>query len=78
VAALVLWRAYRDAWCPLPLRVLAGGIALVLILWPLWAATRDYLFLFSILPGHWPWLAAASVLAGLGLAALAIAPRRRG
>jgi len=78
VAALGLWRAYRDAWCPLPLRVLAGGIALVLILWPLWAATRDYLFLFSILPGHWPWLAAASVLAGLGLAALAIAPRRRG
>ena len=78
VAALGLWRAYRDAWHPLPLRVLAGGIALVLILWPLWAATRDYLFLFSILPGLWPWLAAASVLAGLGLAALAIAPRRRG
>jgi hypothetical protein len=77
MAALGLWRAYRGARCPLPVRVLAGGVAVALILWPLWAASRDYLFLFSILPGVWPVLAAASALAGLGLAALAVAPEHR-
>jgi CubicO group peptidase (beta-lactamase class C family) len=77
MAALGLWRAYRGARRPLPVRVLAGGVAVALILWPLWAASRDYLFLFSILPGVWPVLAAASALAGLGLAALAVAPEHR-
>lgn len=77
VAALGLWRGVRGRRRPLPLRALAGGIALALILWPLWAALQDYLFLFSILPGLWPWLAAASVLAGFGLAALTFAPRRK-
>ena len=77
VAALGFWRAYRGARRPLAMRALAGGIAAALILWPLWAVSRDYLFLFSILPGLWPFLAAVSALAGLGLAALAVAPERR-
>ena len=54
-----------------------GGIAALLILWPLWATAQDYLFLFSILPGLWPWLGLASGLAGAVLAALALGPERR-
>lgn len=44
--------------------------------WPLWAAMQDYLLLFSVLPSLWPWLAAASGLAGLSLAAVALTPER--
>ncbi len=55
-------------------RICAGGVSAALILWPLWAATQDYLFLFSILPGLWKWLGIASVAAGLGLAWTALRP----
>jgi CubicO group peptidase (beta-lactamase class C family) len=74
VAVLALWLAFRGARRPLVVRIMAGGIAVCLITWPLWALTRDYLFLFSILPRLWPWLGAASALAGAGLAALAVRP----
>ncbi|NKX45696.1 serine hydrolase domain-containing protein [Roseicyclus persicicus] len=58
-------------------RVLAGAAAVPLAGWGLWAAAQDYLFLFSILPGLWPWLAGASGVAALGCAAAALAPSRR-
>jgi CubicO group peptidase (beta-lactamase class C family) len=74
---LGLWAAYRGWHRSGLARRVAGAVAAALILWPLWAMTRDYLFLFSILPGLWPGLAAASVFAGLGLAASAVAAERR-
>lgn len=76
IAGLAFWIGLRARPRPRTVRVTAGGIAGALILWPLWAAEQDYLFLFSILPGLWPWLGAVSGLAGLGLAALAMLPER--
>jgi len=38
---------------------------------------QEYLFVFSVLPGLWPWLGVASGLAGLCLAAVALIPERR-
>ena len=78
VAALGLGIALRGRRRGPYTRIAAGGIAAALILWPLWAAAQDYLFLFPILPGLWPWLGVASGLAGLGLAAVALGPRRSG
>ncbi|MGG7646389.1 serine hydrolase domain-containing protein [Rhodovulum sp. YNF3179] len=75
VAALGGWTAVRRTRRPAIPRLMAGGAATALIAWPIWAAAQDYLFLFSILPGLWPWLGAASGLAGAGLGALALAPR---
>jgi hypothetical protein len=77
VGALGIWIASRPGRRPRFARLTAGGVGAALILWPLWAAAQDYLFLFSILPGLWPWLGAASGLAGLGLSALALTPERR-
>ena len=77
VAALGLWGAYRGGRRSTLVRSAAGAVAAVLILWPLWAAAQDYLFLFSILPGLWPWLGAALALAGLGLLAIALTPERQ-
>ncbi|TFL16639.1 class A beta-lactamase-related serine hydrolase [Jannaschia formosa] len=77
VGALGIWMASRPGRRLRFARRTAGGVGAALILWPLWAAAQDYLFLFSILPGLWPWLGAASGLAGLGLSALALAPERR-
>lgn len=57
-------------------RIAAGIVATVLMGWPLWAAAQSYLFLFSVLPGLWPWLGGASGLAGLGLATIALIPER--
>jgi len=74
---LGLWCAYRGWHGSSLVRRVTGTVAAALVLWPLWAVTRDYLFLFSILPGLWPFIAAASVLAGLGLAAAAVAPEPR-
>ena len=51
-------------------------VSVALIIWPLWAAAQDYLFLFSILPGLWSWLGLASATAGLGLASAAFRPVR--
>lgn len=76
-AVLSLWVALLGGTRPTVLRACAGGIGAALILWPLWAASQDYLFVFSILPGLWPWLGAASGLAGLGLVMLAILPERQ-
>jgi CubicO group peptidase (beta-lactamase class C family) len=76
LSALVAWFAWRRRPLFTVVRLLAGGSAAALILWPVWAAGQDYLFLFSILPGLWPWLGAASVLAGLTMAALSIVPER--
>jgi hypothetical protein len=76
VAALCGWATLRG-WRPGPaLRLGAAGLGAAAIAWPLWAATRDYLFLFSILPGLWPWLAGACGLAGLALALVALVPGR--
>ena len=68
----------RGAARPRPRLVRVGGglAAALLIGWPLWAAAQDYLFLFSILPGLWPWLGAASALTGLAATAVAFAPDR--
>jgi CubicO group peptidase (beta-lactamase class C family) len=76
-AALSFWVALSGGARPWLLRACAAGIGAALILWPPWAAAQDYLFLFSILPGLWGWLGAASGLAGLGLVALATLPERR-
>jgi CubicO group peptidase (beta-lactamase class C family) len=76
VAALGFRVALRGGRRPLVARITAAAIGTALMLWPLWAAAQAYLFLFSILPGLWPWLGAASGLAGLGLAAVALGPRR--
>lgn len=76
MAALAFWIALRGRPRSLNVRIGAGGIAAALILWPLWAAAQDYLFLFSILPSLWPWLGAASGLAGLGFATIALLPER--
>lgn len=75
-AALALWAARRGLPRHRIVRIGAGGAAAPLIIWPFWATAQDYLFLFSILPGLWPWLGAASGLAGLGLASLALGPER--
>ncbi|MFD1195451.1 serine hydrolase domain-containing protein [Seohaeicola saemankumensis] len=75
-AALSLRTALRGGQRPLVARTMAGAIGAALILWPLWAAAQEYLFLFSILPGIWPWLGATSGLVGLSLAAVALGPRR--
>jgi CubicO group peptidase (beta-lactamase class C family) len=77
VAALALWVAVTGASRNRAVRVIAGAASVAFIVWPLWATGQDYLFLFSILPGLWPWLAAASGIAGLCLAALALGPKRR-
>jgi CubicO group peptidase (beta-lactamase class C family) len=77
VGAFGIWMASRPGRRARFARISAAGIAAAMILWPRWAAAQDYLFLFSILPGLWPWLGAASVLAGLGLAAMALAPGNR-
>ena len=76
ISATGLWLALRRSPRPRAVRGAAAGLALVLMLWPPWAMTQDYLFLFSILPGLWPWLGGASVLAGIGLVSLALAPGR--
>jgi CubicO group peptidase (beta-lactamase class C family) len=76
LAALSLRTALRGGQRPLVARIMSGAIGTALVLWPLWAAAQAYLFLFSILPGLWPWLGAASGLAGLGLASVALGPRR--
>lgn len=75
-ATLALWVAFRGRPRQRIVRVSAGGIAVALIVWPVWAATQDYLFLFSILPGIWPWLGAASAFAVLGLASIAMMPEQ--
>ncbi len=76
VAALCAWATLR-AWRPgLGLRLAAAGLGAAAAGWALWAATRDYLFLYSILPGLWPWLVGACGLAGLALGLFALAPRR--
>lgn len=72
-----LWVAMRGRPRRVAVRIGAGGIGAALILWPLWAAAQEYLFLFSILPALWPWLGAASGLAGVGLATTALLPERR-
>lgn len=78
LAPLAAWRAARRRPVSPAVRAGAAGLGAALVLWPLWAATQDYLFLFSILPALWPWLAAASALAGLALLALAgLSPRPR-
>lgn len=76
VAALGLWGAVQSGRRAPLARVASGGIAAVLILWPIWAVMQDYLFLFSILPGLWPWVGLALGLAGAGLAAFALGPQR--
>ncbi|WP_366656522.1 serine hydrolase domain-containing protein [Fodinicurvata sp. EGI_FJ10296] len=76
-AVLALWLAFRGRPRRHVTRIGVGGIAAALMLWPLWAAAQDYLFLFSILPGLWPWLGVASALCGIGLTAIAIGPERR-
>ena len=77
LAVLSLWIALQARARPGVVRACAGGIGAVLIIWPLRAAAQDYLLLFSILPGIWPWLGAASGLAGLGLIMLALGPERQ-
>lgn len=77
VITFVAFTAIRRAWrCPVIVRTAAGVTGTVLMLWPLWAAMQDYLFLFSVLPGLWMWLGMASAFAGAGLATLAIVARR--
>ena len=77
VAVLALWLAVRRARRNRAARGIGGAVSATLMIWPLWAAGQDYLFLFSILPGLWPWLATASGIAGLCLAALAVGQGRR-
>jgi CubicO group peptidase (beta-lactamase class C family) len=77
VGAFGVWMARRPGPRSGGARVAAGGLGAALVLWPLWAASRDYLFLFSILTGLWPWLGATSGLAGFGVVAFAILPARR-
>ncbi|SDZ06792.1 CubicO group peptidase, beta-lactamase class C family [Jannaschia faecimaris] len=76
VTALILWAALGGRPLGSAVRIGLGIMAVPLLLWPLRAATAEYLFLFSILPALWPWLAASSGLAGLGLGALALTPVR--
>lgn len=75
---LALWWRVGGRPARRAVRFGAGVVGCILILWPLWAGMQDYLFLFSILPGLWPWLAAASVVAGLSFLAVALSRTRRG
>lgn len=77
LAVLALWRTSRRSSRTPVLRRAAGALSAALIGWPLWAASQDYLFLFSILPGLWPWLAGLSGITGLCLAAFAVGPGGR-
>jgi hypothetical protein len=77
LTVLALWRAIAGRPWQRTLRIGAAVVGGTLILWPIWAGMQDYVFLFSILPGLWPWLAAASALAGLSLCAVAVFPKRR-
>lgn len=76
VSVLAGWFASRRRHRPRAIRAVTGGLAIVLVLWPVWAAAQDYLFLFSILPGLWPWLGVSSGLAGLAMVAFALLPER--
>jgi CubicO group peptidase (beta-lactamase class C family) len=77
LAVLALWRTSRRSSRTPVLRGAACALSAALIGWPLWAANQDYLFLFSILPGLWPWLAGLSGITGLCLAAFAVGPGGR-
>ncbi len=77
LTVLALWRAIAGRPWQRTLRIGAAVVGGTLILWPIWAGMQDYLFLFSILPGLWPLLAAVSALAGLSLCAVAVFPKRR-
>ena len=77
-AALTLWLALAGGARSRIVRRCAAGIGAALILWPVWAAAQDYLFLFSILPGVWPWLGAASGLTGMAMITFALASERQG
>ncbi|KQI71388.1 hypothetical protein AN191_13860 [Loktanella sp. 5RATIMAR09] len=77
VAALALWVAVACASRTRAVRAIAGAASAALIVWPLWAAAQDYLFLFSILPGLWLWLAASCGIAGLCLAAFTLGRQQR-
>ena len=76
-AAGFLWIAFRGRPRARRIRIGAGGVTTTLLLWPIWASMQEYLFVFSVLPGLWPWLGVASGLAGLCLAAVALIPERR-
>ena len=78
VSLLALWSVVAGRPARRAIRVGAGVAGSALILWPLWAVMQDYLFVFSILPGLWTWLAAASVVAGLSLFAVALSRTLRG
>lgn len=76
-SALVLSMVIRRRRRGLVVRIVAGGVGQCLLLWPICAAAQDYLFIFSILPTLWPWLGAASGLAGLCLVLFALWPQRQ-
>jgi CubicO group peptidase (beta-lactamase class C family) len=76
VTVLTFWRVIAAGPRRRTLRIGAAVVGGILILWPILAGMQDYLFLFSILPGLWPCFAAASVLTGLSLWALASYPAR--
>jgi hypothetical protein len=78
VSLLALWWGVAGRPVGRVLRRRAGVAGGLLILWPLWAGLQDYVFLFSILPGLWTWLAVVSVLTGLALSTVALCATRRG
>lgn len=77
LAVVAVWGAFRGRSRRRIVMIGAAAVSALLILWPIWAASQDYLFLFSILPGLWAWLGTASCLAGLGLAVFALGAERR-
>ncbi len=77
LAVLALWPVIKRTSRTPILRGAAGALSAALVIWPLWAASRDYLFLFSILPGLWPGLAITSGITGVCLGAFAVGPENR-
>lgn len=76
-AALALLAAIRGGPRRRIVRAATGAVAAALLILTLWMVSSNYLFLFSILPGLWPWLATATGVFGLCLGAFALRSKGR-
>lgn len=75
IGAAAIFFAFRPGSLPRLLDVPIGLVASGLIAFPVWASLQDYLFVFSILPSLWPWLAVAMTSAGVSLAVFVLRTR---
>lgn len=70
--------AWQRRRLPVSLRIICGAAGGVMIGVPVWMAAQDYLFIFSILPALWPWLALSMAVFGLSLLVLSLFSKSTG